>query len=197
MFGFGSVLSLRVNPVSTPRQADTSPPRLAFSRAVPEGVSVSADGLAASRVGTDIGYLGALVEPAFCSAERCYAEWIIEEAGRDCWIMVGVTDMDSVPPDGLTMYLMPGSSMYSCCTSGAHPGCRDWGAKGRRKRGDRVGLLVERGSVWVYVNGTRLGPGPMATDLPQRVIHLSVSPPPLSPSTPPPHPHSLPHTRTL
>jgi hypothetical protein len=28
---------------------------------------------------------------------------------------------------------------------------------------------VERGGVSVYVNGARLGPGPMATDLPQRV----------------------------
>ena len=143
---------------------------MAFSRAIPEGVSVSADGLAASRVGTDSsGFRGALVEPAFCSAERCYAEWIIEEAGRDCWIMVGVTDMDSVPADGQAMFSMPGTRMYSCCTSVAHPGCRDWGAKGQRVQGDRVGVLVERGSVWVYVNGAQLGPGPMATDLPQRV----------------------------
>ncbi len=59
--------------------------------------------------------------------------------------------------------------MYYCHDSRAYPGNRDWGAAGRRARGDRVGLLVERGSVWVYVNGARLGPGPMATDLPPRV----------------------------
>ncbi len=59
--------------------------------------------------------------------------------------------------------------MYDCRDSLAYPGHRDWGATGRRARGERVGLLVERGSVSVYVNGARLGPGPMATALPQRV----------------------------
>ena len=164
---------------------------MAFSRAVPEGVSVSADGLAASRAGTDSdGFRGVLVEPAFCSAERCYAEWIIEEADRYCCIMVGVTDMDSVPADGQSLYRLPGSRMHCCCTSLAYPGGRDWGAKGQVEQGDRVGVLVERGSVWVYVNGARLGPGPMATDLPQRVISRSLC---LSLSHPsyPPTPPSL------
>ncbi len=61
------------------------------------------------------------------------------------------------------------SRMYACFNSSAYPGGRNWGAAGRRARGDRVGLLVEGGSVSVYVNGARLGPGPMATDLPQQV----------------------------
>jgi hypothetical protein len=133
-----------------------------------EGVSVSADGLAVSRVGT-AGWRGALVEPAFSSAERCYAEWVIEKADSICAIMIGVTDLDAAPPAGQSMYTMPGSHIYNCHTSKAWPGNRDWGASGLRARGDRVGLLVERGGVSVYVNGERLGPGPMATDLPQRV----------------------------
>jgi hypothetical protein len=146
----------------------------AFCRAVPEGVSVSADGLAVYRVGT-AGWQNdsALVEPAFSSAERCYAEWVIVEADADCHIMIGVTDLDAAPPDGKCMYNKPGSRMYYCHDSRAFPGKRDWGATGQRARGDRVGLLVERGGVSVYVNGARLGPGPMATDLPQRVHHAS------------------------
>ena len=83
--------------------------------------------------------------------------------------MIGVTDLDAAPPAGQYMHDKPGSRMYDCCDSRAWPRYRDWGAAGRRARGERVGLLVERGSVWVYVNGARLGPGPMATDLPQRV----------------------------
>ncbi len=116
-----------------------------------------------------MGWRGALAEPAFSSAERCYAEWVIEEADTGCHIMIGVTDLDAVPPARQSMRNMPGSRMYYCHTSMAFPGDRDWGATGQRARGDRVGLLVERGGVSVYVNGARLGPGPMATDLPQRV----------------------------
>ncbi len=138
---------------------------------MPEGVSVSADGLAVSHVGTGYVWSGALVEPAVSSAERCYAEWAIEEADGDCFVMVGVTDLDAALPPGQAtgMFSSPGSRMYYCHDSQAYPGGRDWGAAGRRARGDRVGLLVERGGVSVYVNGARLGPGPMATDLPPRV----------------------------
>ena len=32
-----------------------------------------------------------------------------------------------------------------------------------------MGLLVDGGWLWVCVNGARLGPGPMASDLPARV----------------------------
>ena len=148
----------------------TNKPPFAFRRAVPEGVSVSANGLAVSRMGTAGWANGAsLVEPAFSSAERHYAEWVIEEADFHCSILIGVTDLDAAPPAGQRMHDMPGSRMYSCYDSKAFPGHRNWGAAGRRARGDRVGLLVERGGVWVYVNGARLGPGPMATDLPKRV----------------------------
>ncbi len=120
-----------------------------------------------------------MVEPAVSSAERCYAEWVIEEADADFNIMLGVTDLDAAPPAGESIIFgKPGSRMYYCHNGLAHPGSRDWGAAGGRARGDRVGLLVERGSVTVYVNGARLGPGPMATDLPPRA--RAPSSPPLS-----------------
>ena len=135
---------------------------------MPEGVSVSADGLAVSRAGS-AGWRGALVEPVFSSAERCYAEWVIDEADTYCHIMIGVTDVDAAPPAGEDMYDMPGSRMYYCLDSEAYPDGRNWGVTGRRVPGDRVGLLVERGCMSVYVNGARLGQGPISTDLPQKV----------------------------
>ncbi len=125
-----------------------------------------------SRVGTSDQYQGAVVEPAVSSAERCYAEWVIEEADALCRIMLGVTDFDTAPPAGESIFGKPGSRAYFCHNSRACPGNMDWGAAGRRARGDRVGLLLERGSLSVYVNGARLGPGPMATDLPPRVRAL-------------------------
>ena len=94
------------------RQARARQPPFAFSRAVPEGVSVSADGLAVSHVGTGRGYQGAVVEPAVSSAERCYAEWVIEEADANCCIMIGVTDLDAAPPAGQCMHTMPGRAIY-------------------------------------------------------------------------------------
>jgi hypothetical protein len=130
---------------------------------------VSADGLTVSHVGAPSAWLGALVEPAVSSAERCYAEWVIEVADPYCSIMLGVTDLEAAPPAGQYLLTHPGSRLYYCADSKAYPGSRNWGATGRRTRGDRVGLLVERGGVSVYVNGARLGPGPMATDLPPRV----------------------------
>ncbi len=153
---------------SIPLPQQERKPRFAFSLAAPVGVSVSADGLAVTHVGTQ-GWLGALVEPAVSSAKRYYAEWVIEAADVNCAIMIGVTDLDAAPPAEQYIYSMPGSRMYVCHNSTAQPGGRAWGATGQRVRGERVGLLVERGSLSVYINGARLGPGPMATDLPQRV----------------------------
>jgi hypothetical protein len=167
-----------------PWQEQARQPRFAFRRDVPEGIFVSSSGLAVSRVGTANQWQGAVVEPAVSSAERCYAEWVIEEADADCSIMLGVTDIYAAPPAGQRMFSKPGSSFYNCCNARAYPGGRIWGAAGKRARGDRVGLLVERGSVSVYVNRVRLGPGPMATDLPQRVsarTHCKPAPTPPKP----------------
>ena len=113
------------------------------------------------------------MEPAVDSAERSYAEWVIEECDTSCNIMIGVTDLHDVPPYRREMHSMPGSRMLCCHNAMAVLGSTtsiDWGAKITTcARGERVGLLVERGCVWVYVDGVRLGPGPMATDLPTRV----------------------------
>ena len=60
--------------------------------------------------------------------------------------------------------------MYYCASSKAFPDNRDWGAGAGPKQGDRVGLLVKQGSLYVYVNGRQLGPGPMVSGgLPPRV----------------------------
>jgi hypothetical protein len=132
------------------------------------GVSISADRLVLTR--ETHGWLGNLLEPAIHSTrDRSYAEWIIEETGANSEIMIGVTDLDVIPPAGQYIYDMPGSRMFYCNNFLTYPAGRALGPSGRCKRGDRVGLLVERGSVSVYLNGARVGPGPMATDLPERV----------------------------
>ena len=125
--------------------------------------------MAASHTGQINQRQGALMEPPVRSDGRCYAEWIIEESGPDCNIMVGVTALQAVPPVGQYIFGHPSSRMYCCWDSNVYPGGRSWGPTGQLSQGDRVGLLVTGGSVSVYVNGALLGPGPMATDLPQQV----------------------------
>jgi hypothetical protein len=112
---------------------------------------------------------GALMESLIPTTRSCYAEWIIEEAGPDCNIMVGVTALRTVPPVGQYIFGHPSSRMYCCWDSNTYPGGRSWGPTGRLSQGDRVGLMVKGSSMSVYVNGALLGPGPMATDLPQQV----------------------------
>ena len=106
------------------------------------------------------------MEPAFSTAGRTYAEFVIENCDASCCIMLGVTALDAHPP-----YLQedPASRMYFCQNSSAYPGGRSWGPSGTRKQGDRVGLLVDHGSLSVYVNGERLGQQAMSTNLPPRV----------------------------
>ena len=110
-----------------------------------------------------------MLEPGVSTAGREYVEWVIEEAGVGCSIMLGVTALDALPQGGGYLHDSPSSSMYSCSTSRAFPGGRGWGASGLRAAGDRVGLLVQGGRLSVLVNGERLGPGPMAGDLPPHV----------------------------
>jgi hypothetical protein len=87
--------------------------------------------------------------------------------------MLGVTSAEQPPPAGEALWRGPSSSMYYCLDSRAFRGGEQaWGrtAGGPRCRGgDRVGLLVGWGRVWVFVNGTLVGPGPMAAGLPSRV----------------------------
>jgi hypothetical protein len=143
-------------------------PQVVFTQPALDGVSVSADRLVFT-LETD-GWRGNLLEPAIHSTrDRCYAECIVEDTRVSSAIMFGVTDLDVIPPAGKCIYNMPGSRMFYCNNFKTYPGGRAWGPAGRCTSGDRVGLLVERGSVSVYVNGARVGPGPMATDLPERV----------------------------
>jgi hypothetical protein len=145
-----------------------------FGGRVAKGVTISDDGMAATRAkGAEYEYQGALVEEAVDTGGRAYAEWVIEEAVGDCYIMLGVTALEAAPQAGTCMHNSiadsPESRMYGCRNSRAYPGYRDWGGSGLRRKGDRVGLLVDKGRLWVVVNGARLGPGPMASDLPARV----------------------------
>ncbi len=105
---------------------------------------------------------------------RHYAEWAVEAAAPHCGVMVGVTALDAVPPPGDNVFASPHSRMFYCHDGRAFPGGgggdgRAWGAAGGCAAGDRVGVLVERGAVWVAVNGRPVGPGPLATDLPPQV----------------------------
>ena len=96
------------------------------------------------------------------------SEWLIEDAGANSLILFGVTALNT-PTTGQKFCSSPSSRMHFCFDLRAWPGGRDWGASGRRAAGDRVGLLVDQGRLSVFVNGARLGPGPMAGDLPPHV----------------------------
>jgi hypothetical protein len=141
-----------------------------FGDRLSPGVSVSADRLAVTNQA--IGWKGAMLEPAISTAERAYVEWLIEEPGANCHIMLGVTALDALPPGDLC--IKRSSRMFCCHNSKAYPGAIDWGASGRRAAGDRVGLLVHEGRLSVYLNGERLGPGPMAGDLPGPLVRFCV-----------------------
>jgi hypothetical protein len=129
------------------------------------------------------GWRAALLEPAVCRAERCYAEWVVDEDGAGSGsFQVGVTSLDAVPPNGHSMGGMQGTHMHSFNGAAAPPlkcaatGCKKPAArpKGRGAPlhwagGDRVGVLVEQGNASVFVNGVRVGTGPFAAGLAKRV----------------------------
>ena len=100
------------------------------------------------------------------TAGIAYAEFFLEVS---CNCMLGVTSLEGVLSNG-TFYDKASSSMYHCSNSIAYPGARDWDAGAGQKQGERVGLLVKQGSLYVYVNGRQQGPGPMVSrGLPPRV----------------------------
>ena len=108
-----------------------------------------------------------MLEPEISTAGTAYVEWLIEEAGASCCIMLGVTALVTAVQGGIQND--PSSRMYHCKNSTTYPGGLVLGVSGRRAAGDRVGLLVQQGRLSVLVNGARLGPGPMAGDpLPPR-----------------------------
>jgi hypothetical protein len=101
---------------------------------------------------------------------RAYAEWAIEEGGGG--IFLGVTEVepaDLVRRSGnAPLHASRGSRMHHCEDS-VYPG---GGLRSSRqqRRGGQVGLLVDGGRLWVFINGALHGPGPMASDLPARVL---------------------------
>ena len=130
------------------------------------GVSVSENGrlVTSPSIG---GSSGVMTEDWIDTAGIAYAEFVLEVYGL---INLGVTSLKAVPSDGCFHNKAVGSFMYCCFNSKALPGNRGWGAGVGRKQGDRVGLLVKQGSLYVYVNGRQLGPGPMVSGgLPPRV----------------------------
>jgi len=130
-------------------------------------MAVSPDRQVATVTGTGQ-WVSALAEPAFDSSGRAYAEWVLEQTDANCYIMLGVTALTAAPV-GNDVYQSPLSRMNYCHNSVVYPSgsaSPSWAGSGRRSQGDRVGLLVEGGRVWVYVNGERFGGGAMAEGLP-------------------------------
>ena len=108
-----------------------------------------------------------LTEDRIDTTGIAYAEFVLDS--ELCDFLLGVTSLESVPSD-CRIHNKADTSMYFCADSKAWPGNREWGAGAGRKQGDRVGLLVKQGSLYVYVNGLQLGLGPMVSGgLPPRV----------------------------
>lgn len=141
-------------------------------------MAVSDDRLAVTRTSSDY-FESALVEPAFDSAVgRTYAEWSLDHDDECCHVLLGVTALEAAP-SGKDVIESPQSRLYFCHDSSVWPlrsAPASWDGRGRRLRqGDRVGLLVEGGRAWVYVNGERVGGGPMAEGLPRRLRFLAAA----------------------
>ena len=123
------------------------------------------------------GWQSALAEPAFDSAGRAYAEWILEATDENCHVFLGLTALGAAA-SGCGMYMSPQSRMYYCSNSSVYPtgtASPSWMGSGRRSVGDRVGLLVKGGRVGVYVNGELFGGGPMAEGLPGPRLRFAVA----------------------
>ena len=144
------------------RRAGVEPTRV--RRPAPRGVRPQVN-----RKGND-GYQAGLLEPPVAAAGRAYVELLIEQANSLCRVMMGVTGLTAPPADGAALGESPLSVMLQCSDSMARRGGEDvdFGATGRRGVGERVGLLVDRGRLFAYVNGARIG-GCMAEQLPPRV----------------------------
>ena len=65
------------------------------------GLALTEDGRTVTRFGPadDVAWRGALSELVAETAGRTYAEWVVEEAGACCHIMLGVADLDAPPED--------------------------------------------------------------------------------------------------
>ena len=148
-----------------------------ISELVSPGMALSQGRLVVTK--TNFGWESVLLEPAFDSAVgRTYAEWSLDQTDRSCDVFLGVTVLEAAPR-GDDVRNSPLSRVYDCYDSSVYPQGRapaSWDGRGRRLwQGDRVGLLVEGGRAWVYVNGERVGGGAMAEGLPRRLRFLAAA----------------------
>jgi hypothetical protein len=150
-----------------------------FCELLSSGMAALDDYCAVAKTSSGIDYEyweSALVEPVFdLAVGRAYAEWSLDQIDDlGCYVMLGVTALEAAP-QGADVYQSPWSRMYSCYSSRVFPrgsAPATWEGAGQQRpwsRGHRVGLLVEGGTAWVYVNGAQIGGGPMAEGLPRRL----------------------------
>ena len=151
-----------------------------FGNKTAVGANISADGLIVTSVSLpDHGWRGAILDPLVRTEEQSYVEFVVEEVpAGEAHVCLGVTTLEHPPaPERLpvdwsrrtSMHCSAACVFYSCRFANCWPGGRDFGAAGEMRRGDRAGLLLRGGSLWVFVNGARQGGGAMAEGLPPAV----------------------------
>jgi hypothetical protein len=125
------------------------------------------------------GWRGALLDPLVQTDEQTYVEFVIDEVpAGEAHVCLGVASLERPPsPEALpvdwssrtSMHCSTECAFYACRFANRWPGGRDFGAAGEMRRGDRAGLLLRGGCLWVYVNGILQGNGPMEEGLPPAV----------------------------
>jgi hypothetical protein len=151
-----------------------------FGNKTADGAVISADGLVVTSVPLpDHGWRGAILDPMVRTEEQSYVEFVVEEVpAGEAHVCLGVTTLEQPPgPERIpvdwsrrtSMHCSAACVFYSCRFANCWPGGRDFGAAGEMRKGDRAGLLLRGGSLWVFVNGARQGGGAMAEDLPPAV----------------------------
>ena len=164
----------------SPTSAGAQAGAFKFCRPAP-GLAAPADGLlvTASCVATKIPerrWLAALMEPAVEAGGCAYVELAVETGPRQ-GAAVGVIEAAALPAlaNGARVCDTQGAHMLCLVSRTAWPGARSWAAGSERVRsGARVGLLLERGRLWVCLDsdGQQVGPGPMSSGLAGR-MHFS------------------------
>jgi hypothetical protein len=143
-------------------------------------MQISADGLAVTSMPLpNHGWRGALLDPLVQTDQQTYVEFLVDEVpGSEAHICVGVSTLENPPPpeampvdwnSRTSMHCNPQCVLYSCRFANRWPGGEDFGATGEMRKGDRAGLLLRGGCLWVYVNGVLQGTGPMKEGLPPAV----------------------------
>ena len=133
-------------------------------------LTISADGRVATKAsGSSYGWTAAFLEPEFSTAGQTYQEFVIEEVGFEYHALIGVTSLEAAPAPSTHVHMSPKSSLFYCGDSKAYPGSRLWGPSKQLQKDDKLGLLVDRGSLYIRLNGQPLEQQPMTARLPSRV----------------------------